>query len=89
MMKDISAAKCAAAARLSPIGSPEYYLACQICLLEGKNPDAFAQLFGEGAPLITNWQAVIARQVLEALLRLQLRNGPSLGNIGATPMIFD
>lgn len=89
MIKDCTAAKAAQAAKLSPIGSPEYYLACQICLLNGKNPDAFAELFGAGAPLITNWQAVIARQVLEALLRLQLRNGPSLANMGAPAKILD
>lgn len=89
MIKDISAAKAAQAAKLSPIGSPEYYLAAQICLLQGQNPDEFAKLFGPGAPLITNWQAVIARQILESILRLQLRNGPSLPAMGAPAKIFD
>lgn len=78
MIPNISAAAACRAAQLSAYGSPEYHLACQICLLRGEDPEALAVMYGSNAPAIMNWQRVIALQALESVLRIQMRNGPTL-----------
>jgi hypothetical protein len=81
MIPNINAAAACQAARLSAYGSPEYHLACQICLLRGEDPEALAPMFGTNAPAIMNWQRVIALQALESVLRIAMRNGPTLPTI--------
>lgn len=52
-------------------GAPEHALACELSRLRGYDPEAMITTVA-GVPMLTNWQWLIAEQILEAGLRHML-----------------
>lgn len=55
-------------------GAPEHALACELSRLRGYDPDAMIVSI-EGLPQVSNWQWLIAEQILEVGLRHMLARG--------------
>jgi hypothetical protein len=53
----------------TPLGSPAYGAAWDICVLRGKDPIAYEPAFG---PQLANWQRVIAEQLLAMTVQIAL-----------------
>lgn len=52
-------------------GAPEHAFACELCRLRGYDPDAMI-VSVSGLPPVSNWQWIIAEQIIEAGLRHML-----------------
>jgi hypothetical protein len=76
MMTAVDAVK---AAKTVLPGAPEHGVACELCRLRGYDPNAMI-VSVEGLPPVSNWQWLIAEQILEAQLRHMLgRNAKAQG----------
>lgn len=67
----MTAAAAVSAAKTILPGAPEHAFACELCRLRGYDPDAQIVTV-VGLPPVSNWQWIIAEQILEAGLRHML-----------------
>jgi hypothetical protein len=64
----MSAEEAIKAAKSVMPGAPEHFFACQLCILRGYEPNDCIQTV-KGLESLTNWQWIVAEQIIEAGLR--------------------